>query len=75
MMAVANVPVVRSDSVTGIQWVLFLNGSMAVATASYPDFDVGNLVLKSMLTRSARSNGVGNTCRSPYGFAFLCLTR
>jgi len=60
MKAVANVSMVKSASVTGIQQVLFANGSITVATASYPDYDAGSLVMKLILTRLVHSNGVGN---------------
>jgi len=61
MKAVANISTVKLASVTGIQRVLFVNGSIPVGTASYPDSDIDSLVIKSILTHSAHSNGVDNT--------------
>jgi len=59
--AVVNVSAVKLATVAGIQWVLFVNGSITVTHASCPDSNVGSLVMKSILTRSAHSCGVGNT--------------
>jgi len=74
MNASTNVSAVNSASLMGIHQALFVRGSRMVATASYPPSAAGSLVIKSILTLSARSVGIGRAWRSPYGLTFLCFT-